>query len=279
MGYFHKFSTKHTTMPTTHRLTPEKPVVLAEMSTRGKDFHDDRDEAEKEFLALREQLIELQVRLYAEGKQKLLVVLQAMDAGGKDGTIRHAFQGVNPQGVRVTSFKKPSTEDLAHDFLWRIHKAVPGRGMIGVFNRSHYEDVLVVRVDNIVPEEVWRPRYNVINHFEQHLVSSGTSVLKFFLHISKDEQKERFQDRLDEPDKNWKFDRGDLQKRESWDDYQSAFQDMLNNCTTDHAPWYLIPGDQKWYRNLAIMRVLVDTLTQMNPRFPQSSDLSDVRID
>ncbi|MCP4788320.1 MAG: polyphosphate kinase 2 family protein [Fuerstiella sp.] len=266
-------------MPKVHRLTPGIPVVLAKKSTRGKDFHDDRDAAEQEFGELRDELIRLQTALYAEGRQKLLVVLQAMDAGGKDGTIRHTFKGVNPQGVLVTSFKKPSSEDLAHDFLWRIHRAVPGRGMIGVFNRSHYEDVLVVRVNNIVPKNVWRPRYETINNFEKHLTDTGTRVLKFFLHISKDEQKERFQDRLDEPDKHWKFDHDDLNKREQWDEYQIAFQDMLNNCTTDRAPWHLIPGDQKWYRNLAIMRVMVDTLRNMDPQYPEADDLSNVEID
>lgn len=266
-------------MPTTHQLTPGKPIQLADITTRGKELHDDRKQAEKEFHDLREELISLQVALYAEGKQKLLIVLQAMDAGGKDGTIRHVFKGVNPQGVRVTSFKKPSSEELDHDFLWRIHKAVPGKGMIKIFNRSHYEDVLVVRVDDIVPESVWRPRYEVINQFEKHLVDSGTTIVKCFLHISKDEQKERFQDRLNESDKHWKFDRGDLDKRKQWDDYQLAFQDMLNECTTDHAPWHVIPSDQKWYRNLAIMRTIVAALKQMNPQYPVSEDLSDVVID
>ena len=266
-------------MPDTHRLKPGKAIKLSETSTDGKDFHEDRKEAEAEFYRLRDELIEWQVRLYADGKQKLLVVLQAMDAGGKDGTIRHIFKGVNPQGVRVTSFKKPSDEELNHDFLWRIHKAVPAKGMIGVFNRSHYEDVLVVRVHNYVPESVWRPRYETINHFEKSLTDSGTTFLKFFLHISKKEQKERFQDRLDEADKHWKFDHEDLEKRKFWDDYQAAFQDMVNNCTTDHAPWYVIPGDRKWYRNLAIMRTMVDTLKEMNPQYPQSDDISDVTID
>lgn len=266
-------------MSSTHQLVPGTFIDLAEVTTDGKDFHDDRDAAEKQFYRLRDELISLQERLYAEGRQKLLVLLQAMDAGGKDGTIRHVFKGVNPQGVRVTSFKAPSEDELAHDFLWRIHKAVPRKGMIGVFNRSHYEDVLVVRVHNIVPEQVWRPRYEIINQFEQHLAASGTTILKFFLHISKKEQKERFQARLDEPEKNWKFSIDDLQKRKEWDDYQLAFQDMLNHCTTEHAPWYLIPADQKWYRNLAIMQVIVGTLNRMNPQFPESGDLTGIRID
>ena len=266
-------------MPKTHRLCPKSRIKLSEISTRGKDFHDDRRQAEKQFHELREELIALQDCLYAEGRQSLLVVLQAMDAGGKDGTIRHCTKGVNPQGVRVASFKKPSSKELSHDFLWRIHRQTPARGMIGIFNRSHYEDVLVVRVHNYVPESVWRPRYKRINQFEEHLAEEGTKIVKIFLHISKEEQKERFQDRLDEPDKHWKFDKDDLNKRELWDDYQLAFQDMLNNCTTDHAPWYVIPGDQKWYRNLAIMQILVDTLKEMNLQYPESDDLSDVVID
>jgi len=266
-------------MPDTHRLKPGQPINLAETSTRGGDFHDDRKAAEEEFEGLRDELIHMQEMLYAEGRRKLLVVLQAMDAGGKDSTIRKVFKGVNPQGVRVTSFKRPSSDELAHDFLWRIHKAVPATGMIGVFNRSHYEDVLVVRVHDIVPESTWRPRYETINQFEKHLTESGTTILKFFLHISKQEQKERFQDRLDRTEKHWKFDHEDLEKRKEWDDYQTAFQDMLNFCTTDHAPWHVIPADQKWYRNVAIARVMVDTLKRMNPQYPESEDLSDVEID
>ena len=266
-------------MPETHRLKPGSPVSLKTLSTSGHDFHDDRDKAEKEFRELRDELIHWQEKLYAESKQKLLVVLQAMDAGGKDSTIRKVFKGVNPQGVVVTPFKKPTPEELSRDFLWRIHKAVPPVGMIGVFNRSHYEDVLVVRVHDIVSEKVWRSRYEIINQFEKHLVSSGTTILKFFLHISKEEQAERFRDRVDDPDKHWKFDHEDLEKREQWDDYQAAFEDMLNFCTTQHAPWYVIPADQKWYRNVAIGRVLIDTLRQMNPQYPESEDLSSIEID
>jgi len=266
-------------MPNTHRLTAGTSIRLSETTTRGCDYCDDRDAAEEEFYELREQFVSMQAQLYAEGKQKLLIVLQAIDAGGKDSTIRKMCQGVNPQGVEITSFKKPSSEELAHDFLWRIHKAVPPTGMIGVFNRSHYEDVLVVRVHDIVPETVWRPRYELINQFEQHLTSSGTTVLKFFLHLSKDEQKERFQDRLDNPDKHWKFDVDDLNNRALWDDYQEAFEDMLNHCTTDTIPWYVIPADQKWYRNVAIMRVIIDTLKKMDPQFPESDDLSGIEIE
>ncbi|MCH2209806.1 MAG: polyphosphate kinase 2 family protein [Fuerstiella sp.] len=266
-------------MPQTHRLTPGTPVQLAQISTKGRDYCDDRAAAETEFRDLREQFIRMQAKLYAEGKQKLLIVLQAMDAGGKDGTIRKVCEGVNPQGVRVTSFKKPSVEELNHDFLWRVHNAAPANGMIGIFNRSHYEDVLVVRVHHIVPEAVWRPRYELINGFEQHLTSTGTTILKIFLHISRDEQKERLQDRLDRPDKHWKFDIDDLNKRALWDDYQQAFEDMLNHCTTESVPWYVIPADQKWYRNLAVMRIITSALHGMNPHYPKSDDLSRIVID
>jgi PPK2 family polyphosphate:nucleotide phosphotransferase len=248
--------------------------------TTAHSFAEDRSAAEDEFRLLREKLIDYQRRFYAWNKRKLLVVLQAMDAGGKDGTIRRVFRGVNPQGVLVTSFKVPSKVELAHDFLWRIHKAVPGKGMIGVFNRSHYEDVLVVRVHNIVPEEIWRPRYDQINAFEKQLVETGTVILKFYLHISSDEQRERFQARLDDPDKNWKFSMEDLEKRKLWDEYMAAFNEMLEKTTTHYAPWYVIPSDQKWYRNLAITRVLVQTLEKLDPQYPSPGvDLSGVLIE
>ena len=263
----------------THQLKPGEAIRLRETNTNGKDFHPDRDTAESEFRELRDEFIEYQRRLYAEDKHKLLIVFQAMDAGGKDGAIRNVFKGVNPQGVRVTSFKAPSKEDLQHDFLWRIHKAVPGKGLIGVFNRSHYEDVLIVRVDNIVPESVWRPRYELIRNFEHLLHSTGTTILKFYLHISKEEQQERFQARIDEPDKNWKFSFEDLEKRKQWDDYMAAYEEMLNQTTTDFAPWYVIPTDQKWYRNLALMKVIVGTLRKLNPQYPSpEGDLTGVVV-
>lgn len=255
-------------MPNTHRLPVGEKVSLDSISPHGKDYCDDRDKAEAEFKKLRHRLIERQPALYAEQKQSLLVVFQAMDAGGKDSGIRKAFSGVNPQGVRVHSFKEPSKEELAHDFLWRIHQKTPANGMIGVFNRSHYENVLVCRVDKIEPESIWRRHYDEINQFEKLLADSGTTIVKFYLHISKKEQKERFQDRLDEPEKNWKFSMGDLRKREQWDDYRKAYEEALTRCNTQWAPWYAIPADQKWYRNLAIARILVDTLEQMNPQYP-----------
>ena len=228
---------------------------------------------------MRREFIDLQTRLYAEGQQKLLIVLQAMDAGGKDGTIRKVFRGVNPQGVRVHSFKVPNKEELAHDFLWRIHNVVPAKGMIGVFNRSHYEDVLVVRVHNIVPESVWRPRFEQINQFEKLLTDTGTTILKFFLHISPEEQKERFQARLDDTSKNWKFSVEDLEKRKYWGNYMAAYEEMLQRCTTPDAPWYVIPADQKWYRNWVITRTIVDTLKEMDPQYPPpADDLSGIVI-
>ncbi len=266
--------------PSLHRVEPDA-FSLTAWPTRGAAFYDgSREAAVEEFKGLRKELIDLQYLLYAEGKRKLLIVLQAMDAGGKDGTIRGLFKGVNPQGVRVTSFKAPTSEELAHDFLWRIHQAAPRNGMIGVFNRSHYEDVLIVRVLNLVPEGVWRPRYNHINHFEKLLVDSGTTILKFYLHISRDEQKSRLQKRLDNPQKNWKFDAGDLEQRRHWDDYMAAFEEALRRCGLPHAPWYAIPADQKWYRNLAIMRVVVHTLRSMALTLPTvTADLSQIVID
>lgn len=266
-------------MPLTHQLEPGRPFRLADLPTRGKNFHPDRDTAETEFRALRDELIDWQQRFYADGSQKLLIVFQAMDAGGKDGTIRRVFRGVNPQGVRVHSFKVPSKIELAHDYLWRVHNVVPPKGMIGIFNRSHYEDVLVVRVHNIVPESVWRPRYEQINQFEKLLTDTGTMLLKFFLHISPEEQKERFQDRLDDPDKHWKFSVEDLEKRKYWGDYMAAYEEMLQRCTTPWAPWHVIPSDQKWYRNLAVTRTIVDALKRMDPQFPPAvDDLSGVVI-
>jgi PPK2 family polyphosphate:nucleotide phosphotransferase len=256
-------------MPHTHRLKPGKKVKLADISTRGKDFHKDREAAEEEFAELKKELVKLQELLYAESKQKLLVVLQAMDTGGKDSTIRNLFSGVNPQGVQVTSFKEPTQEELAHDFLWRIHKAVPANGYIGVFNRSHYEDIIVVRVANIFSESVWRPRYEQINHFEQLLTASGTRVLKFYLHISEEEQQQRLQERIDDPRKAWKFNPDDMAKRREWREYMQVYEDAFEQCTTDESPWYVIPADQKWYRNLAIARVVVAALREMDPKWPE----------
>ena len=263
-----------------HLLEAGRPAELATLATAGKEFHPDRQIADEEFRKLRDELIELQRRHFAANKHKLLIVFQAIDAGGKDGTIRRVFRGVNPQGVGVTSFKVPSKKELAHDFLWRMHREVPATGMIGVFNRSHYEDVLVVRVHKIVPESTWRPRYEQINNFEKMLVETGTVLLKFFLHISKEEQRERFQARIDDPTKNWKFSFDDLEKRKLWAEYTAAFEEMLSRTTTAWAPWYVIPADQKWYRNLAISRVIVSALRDLDPQYPRpDQDLSGVKVE
>jgi PPK2 family polyphosphate:nucleotide phosphotransferase len=262
-----------------HRVQKNDKVNLSKTETDGKKIEKNRDECAALFKTVRSELIELQAKLYAEGKQKLLVVFQAMDAGGKDGTTRSVFEGANPQGVEVTSFKRPTEAELAHDFLWRVHKAVPASGMIGVFNRSHYEDVLVVRVHNIVPETVWQPRYEMINDFEEMLTASDTRIIKFFLHISKNEQKQRFQERIDVPAKRWKFDPADLEKRKSWDDYQKAFEDMLEKCSTKECPWYIVPADQNWYRDLVVASVIVETLKEMNPQFPSPPDVTGVVVE
>ena len=214
------------------------------------------------------RLGELQDRFWAEAKRSVLVVLQGIDAAGKDGTINKVMEAFNPQGCPVTSFKVPSAEELAHDYLWRVHKRVPRRGEIGIFNRSHYEDVLVVRVHDLVPKAVWSRRYEQINAFERHLTDNGTVIVKFFLSISRDEQRERFQARFDDPTKRWKFSMGDLKERQRWDDYQAAFDDALSKTSTAHAPWYVIPADRKWFRNLAVATILADTIADLKPRYP-----------
>lgn len=222
----------------------------------------------------------LQYRLWAEGKRSVLVVLQGMDTAGKDGTIRHVFGPLNPQGVRVYGFKQPAPEELAHDYLWRVHRKTPAHGRIVIFNRSHYEDVLVVRVHGLVPEEVWRRRYEEINAFERLLAGSGTTILKVFLHISKGEQKQRLQARLDEPDKLWKFSSGDLAERARWDAYQEAYTDALSRCSTEHAPWFVVPADSKWYRNWAVSSIVRRALEGMDPRPPRAEiDPSAIHID
>jgi PPK2 family polyphosphate:nucleotide phosphotransferase len=223
-----------------------------------------REELER----LRLKLDELQEMLYADGRHKVLVVLQAIDAGGKDGTIRSVFSGVNPQGVDVVSFKEPNSEELAHDYLWRVHQRTPRNGLLTIFNRSHYEDVLIVRVHELVPEHRWRRRYTHINGFERMLVDEGTTIVKFLLHISKEEQRRRQQERVDNPRKRWKFERADLEERKHWDDYQRAFEAMLEKTSTAKAPWYVIPGNRNWYRNLLVTQILVYTLDSLWLRYP-----------
>jgi PPK2 family polyphosphate:nucleotide phosphotransferase len=231
-----------------------------------------KDDAEAQIAKELQRLAELQDRLWAEAKHPVLVVLQGIDAAGKDGTIKKVMTAFNPQGSPVTAFKVPNAEELAHDFLWRVHKAVPRKGEIGIFNRSHYEEVLVVRVHDLVPKSVWSKRYGLINDFEHHLVETGTTVVKFFLGIDKDEQRQRFQARYDDPTKRWKFSMGDLAERKLWDSYQEAFDDMLDKTSTDIAPWYLIPANRKWFRDLAVSTILADTIDDLDPRYPPVAD-------
>lgn len=221
---------------------------------------------------LTKKLEELQEILYAEHKHKILVVFQARDAGGKDGTIRSVLSGVNPQGVRVVGFKAPTPLELDHDYLWRIHQQTPGKGEIVIFNRSHYEDVLVVRVHNLVPRQIWEKRYAHIRYFEEILAEEGTTIIKFYLNISKDEQKKRFQERLDDPLKQWKFNPGDLKERALWDEYTKAYEDAINETSTDFAPWYVIPSNKNWYRNICVAEILVKTLESLKMKYPPAPD-------
>ena len=234
-------------------------------------------EAKEKSTAIQERLRKLQELLFAGHERKLLVVLQGMDTSGKDGTIRHVMGGFNPQGTRVASFGKPTPEELDHDYLWRVHRQVPGRGEVVVFNRSHYEDVLVVRVHNLVPKGVWRKRYDQINAFEEILAESGTLILKFFLHISKDVHRARLQARIDDPTKRWKFQHGDLEERKFWDDYQRAYEDALSKTSSERAPWYVVPSNQKWYRNYVVGLIVADALDRLHMKYPEP-DLSGVVV-
>ena len=267
--------------PSIYRIAPGTSVNLSEHDPGDRRlFEGDKSEGKDALKQVNRRLEELQELLYAEGRHKILVVLQATDTGGKDGVIRHVFDGVNPQGVKVASFKKPTSRELAHDYLWRVHRHTPARGEITIFNRSHYEDVLVVRVHGLVPEATWSRRYHHITEFERLLADEGTTILKFFLNISKDEQRERLQARLDDPSKHWKFSLGDLAERERWDDYQAAFEAALSETSTEWAPWYVVPADRKWYRNLVIARVLVETMESLNMEFPPpEDDLSGVVVE
>jgi PPK2 family polyphosphate:nucleotide phosphotransferase len=264
-----------------YRVTPGKKVDLSKWDPNDKIVFPMGKKVGKEHLRqLNKELETLQELLFAEGKHKILIVLQAMDTGGKDGTIRHVFEGVNPQGVKVASFKAPTREELAHDYLWRIHKHTPGKGEIVIFNRSHYEDVLVVRVHDLVPEAVWSKRYEHIAAFEKTLTDEGTIILKFYLHIDKDEKKERLQARLDKPHKNWKFSLGDLEERKLWDQYSAAFESALEETSTESSPWYVIPANRKWYRNLVISSIIIEKLKSLNMSYPEAADdLSSVVIE
>lgn len=254
-----------------YRVAPGAKIDLTEWDANDKNLFDGGKQQGQDALpALNKRLETLQELLYAEGKHKVLIVLQGMDTAGKDSVIRHVFNGVNPQGVKVASFKVPTPQELAQDYLWRIHKQTPGRGEIVIFNRSHYEDVLVVRVHNLVPPEVWERRYEHINAFEKLLTDEGTTILKFFLHISKEEQRQRLQERLDTPEKNWKFSMGDLAERKLWDQYMAAYEAVLSKTSTGYAPWCIVPANRKWYRNLVISHVIIQTLEGLNMRYPEA---------
>ncbi len=252
------------------RLTPVAPPIrLTEEQAADRLGVPRNHELEKMLEDLAGRLDQLQRALGAENRRALLVVLQGRDASGKDGTIRRVFSGLNPAYCTVTSFKRPAGLELKHDYLWRIHQALPPRGSIGVFNRSHYEDVLAARVHRLVPETVWSRRFDHINHFEQMLTDEGTVVRKFFLHVSRDEQRRRLEDRLQDPSKNWKFDAADLEERALWDEYTAAYEDVLTRCSTAQAPWYLVPADHNKVRDYLVLRTLVETLEGMDPQFPR----------
>jgi PPK2 family polyphosphate:nucleotide phosphotransferase len=248
---------------------PGKKIRLSDHDPDGTLGYKNDDRTQAALKKLLQRLDKLQYLLYASKKYALLIVLQAVDGGGKDGTIRHVMSGVNPQGCKVTSFKKPTPEEAAHDFLWRTHKAVPDRGEVGIFNRSHYEDVLVVRVHEMVPKPVWSRRYKEINRFEKILVENNVKILKFYLHISREEQLERFKQRLEDPTKQWELSPADFQERRYWKRYMAAYEDVLRSCSTEWAPWYLIPANHKWFRNLAVSQIIVKTLEDLNLRFPK----------
>jgi PPK2 family polyphosphate:nucleotide phosphotransferase len=249
-------------------ITPGKPADLKKRDPR-ETFGFDKDKAPDELEKLNTKLVDLQTRLAAEAGQSLLVVLQGLDASGKDGTIRHVFSGVNPQGCSVTSFGAPERSELAQDYLWRIHRSVPRKGQIGIFNRSHYEDVLVVRVESLRPEKVWRARYRHIREFERMLVEEGTTIVKIFLDVSPEEQLARFTERVEVPEKQWKFRSADLEVHKKYDEYRAAYEEALTETSTDLAPWYAVPADRNWLRNLAVSHILVDTLKKMDPKYPE----------
>lgn len=253
-----------------YRIKPGQKVILAEIDPNDVSaFGGDKKKAGRELNKLTQKLEALQELLFAEQKQRILIVLQAMDTGGKDGVIRHVFEGVNPQGVRVAAFKVPTPVELAHDYLWRIHKQTPARGEIVIFNRSHYEDVLVVRVHNLVPKQIWSKRYEQIKQFERILSEEGTIILKFYLHIDPDEQKNRLEARRDDPGKQWKFNPGDLKERKLWSEYMRAYEEAIIRTSTAYAPWYVVPANRKWYRNLVIASIIVETLENLNMQYPK----------
>jgi PPK2 family polyphosphate:nucleotide phosphotransferase len=239
-----------------------------------------KEDYEPQFTILQDQLQQLQKRLYAQNKHRILVVMQAMDTGGKDGCIKHVFSRIDPQGIHVRSFKKPSEEELAHDFLWRVHAKVPSRGQLVIFNRSHYEDIIAVRVKKIFPDEVWKRRQRHVIEFERMLAEEGTTIVKIFLHISKEEQKRRLLSRLENPAKHWKFNPDDLADRARWSEFMHAYEEVISKTSTELAPWYVVPSDRKWYRNLCVARIMLDTLKGLNMQFPDIDwDPGSIRID
>jgi len=250
-------------------VTPGKKAKLAEWDPEHTLGLDKDDKMRRSLDKAIERIDKLQYLLYAEHKRALLIVLQGRDAAGKDGTIRHVMTGCNPQGCHVSSFKKPTPEEMSHDYLWRVHHAVPEYGDIGIFNRSVYEDVLVVRVHNMVPKEVWSRRYDQINEFEELLHDNNIKIVKFFLNISKDEQKKRFQQRIDDPTRHWKISESDFDERKFWDEYTDAYEDVLTKCSTQHAPWFIIPSNKKWFRNLAVSHIIAETMESLDMKFPK----------
>ncbi len=260
MNYFQRFIVK-----------PDSRINLQDSDPDYKDQHKSKKEALKIIEHNNLRLRELQELLYAEHKQSLLICLQAIDTGGKDGTINHVLSAMNPQGCRVACFKKPTSLELDHDFLWRAHRDAPAKGEVVIFNRSHYEDVLVVRIHNLVPKAIWRERYAQINAMEKYLSENKIHILKFYLHISKDEQLKRFKQRLDDPSKHWKISMADYSDREHWDEYKKAFEDMLSKCSTSYAPWFIIPANHKWFRDLAISQIIREHLEGLNMKYPPPS--------
>ena len=281
------FDLKHILAP------PGETISLKDYNTAYSGDYKDKGDTKEKLEDDIKKMQDLQYRIYAENRHSLLIVLQAPDAAGKDGAIKHVMSGINPQGTQVFSFKQPSQEELDHDFLWRCNKALPERGRIGIFNRSHYEEVLVVKVhpeyllnqnlpgifsvEDVTPE-FWQRRYEQINNFEKHLYDSGTTVVKFFLHLSKEEQKERFLARIDDEDKNWKFSKADISERGYWDQYNKAYEDMLSATSTKHAPWYIIPADKKWFSRTAIGDIIVRTLQKMDPQIPEVNEEDKARL-
>jgi len=260
------------------RVDPGSKAKLSKLDPAYKGKHELQDEAKQEIDSYLKKLFQQQALLYAEHKHSILVVLQALDAGGKDGTIKHVFVALNPQGATVASFKQPTATELAHDFLWRVHPHAPGKGEIVIFNRSHYEDVLVTRVHKLIDKDTWTERYERIRDFEALLAENGTTIIKFFLHISKEEQLARFEQRLDDPNRNWKISESDYSERALWDDYIAAFDDAISATSTKHAPWYVIPSNHKWFRNLAVSQIMADTMEDLKLSFPPPSvNLAEIR--